>query len=132
MSDLVESVVRQYFLAFERSDVDELVKLFREDAVYTDGPRGTYRGVDEISGELQSQAKAVSSISVEIKALVSNGDTVMVERVDRFETRGKSFQLDVVGVFEVDKDGRIRRFRDYFDLKSLTDRIAAEFASDKK
>jgi limonene-1,2-epoxide hydrolase len=97
-------------------------------AVYTDGTRGVYRGIDAIKAEFQSMVTVVQSLTIEVKTLVANGATVMAERVDTFETQGKSFDLEVVGVFEVDGDGRIKRFRDYYDLKSLTDHVAAAFA----
>ena len=52
----------------------------------------------------------------------------MVERADTFDTQGKSFDLEVVGVFEVDGSGLISRLGDYYDLTSLMDRVAAAFA----
>jgi limonene-1,2-epoxide hydrolase len=128
MSDSAEQVVRQFLAALKRSDIDELVSFFSDDAVYTDGPRGTYRGVDAIRAEIESQVQLVPSLTVEVKNLVATDGTVMVERADTFETQGKSFDLEVVGVFEIDGGGRIKRFRDYYDLNSLMDRVAAAFA----
>ena len=128
MSDSAEQVVRQFLAALKRSEVDELVSFFSDDAVWTDGPRGTYRGVDAIRAEIESQVQLVPSLTVEVKNLVATGDTVMVERADTFETQGKSFDLEVVGVFEIDGTGLIKRLRDYYDLNSLMDRVAAAFA----
>ncbi|MDT5413039.1 MAG: limonene,2-epoxide hydrolase [Mycobacterium sp.] len=128
MGDSAEQVVRQFLAALKQSDVDELVGFFSDDAVWTDGPRGTYRGVDAIRAEIESQVQLVPSLAVEVKNLVANGGTVMVERADTFETQGKSFDLEVVGVFEIDGSGLIKRLRDYYDLASLMDRVAAAFA----
>jgi limonene-1,2-epoxide hydrolase len=128
VSDSAEQVIRQFLAALKRSDVDELVSFFSDDAVWTDGPRGTYRGVDAIRAEIESQVQLVPSLTVEVKNLVATGGTVMVERVDTFETQGKSFDLEVVGVFEIDGSGLIKRLRDYYDLNSLMDRVAAAFA----
>jgi limonene-1,2-epoxide hydrolase len=44
MSDKAEATIRRFFDAWKRNDPDEIVRFFREDAVYTDGPRGTHRG----------------------------------------------------------------------------------------
>jgi limonene-1,2-epoxide hydrolase len=129
VSEAAEQVVRRFLAALKQSDVDELVGFFSADAVWIDGPRGTYRGVDAIKAEIESQAQVVPSITVEVKNLVASGGTVMVERADIFETQGKSFDLEVVGVFEVDGDGRIARLRDYYDLNSLMDKVTAAFAS---
>ena len=127
MSESAESVIRNYLAALERSDVDELLSYFRDDAVFVDGPRGTHEGIDAIRTELQSIAM-LSSLSVEVKALVANGGTVMTERVDTFEIKGKPFGLEIAAVIEVDGDNRIKRWRDYYDLRSLEDRMAAAFA----
>lgn len=128
MSESAEQVVRDFLAALKRSDVDEVVGFFSPDAVWTDGPRGIYRGVDAIRTEVESQVQLVPSITVDVRNLVASGGTVMVERADIFETQGRSFDLEVVGVFEVDDDGKITRLRDYYDLSSLMDRVAAAFA----
>ena len=65
------------------------------------------------------------STSIDIKKLVASGGTVMVERVDNFKLGGKPFDLEVAGVFDVDDNGRIKRWRDYYDLKSLEDRFTS-------
>jgi len=129
VSEAAEQVVRRFLAALKRSDVNELVSFFGADAVWTDGPRGTYRGADAIRAEIEAQVQLVPSITVEVRNLVASGGTVTVERADVFEIQGKSFDLEVVGVFEVDGNGRIVRLRDYYDLNSLMDRIAAAFAS---
>ena len=128
MSDSAESVVRKFHAAWLQSDLDELVSFFSNDAVYTDGPRGTHRGIDAIRAELGAMVKIVPSTAIDIKKLVANGGTVMVERVDSFKIEGRLFDLEVAAVFEVDNDARIRRWRDYYDLKSIADRTAGASA----
>ncbi|MDT5120360.1 MAG: limonene,2-epoxide hydrolase [Mycobacterium sp.] len=68
------------------------------------------------------------SLVVDMKTLVVDGATVFAERIDSFEVQGKWFGLEVVGVFELDGDGKIKRFRDYYDLQSLVDQVTAAFA----
>jgi len=125
MSESAETVVRKYLAAWKRSDLDELVSFISDDAVYTDGPRGVHHGIDAIRAELETMVKVVPSTSVDIKKLVASGGTVMVERVDNFKLGGKPFDLEVAAVFDVDDNGRIKRWRDYYDLKSLEDRITS-------
>jgi limonene-1,2-epoxide hydrolase len=36
-----------------------------------------------------------------------------------------AFDVEVTGVFEVNDDGRITRWRDYYDMRSLEERVAA-------
>ena len=38
MADSAESVVRNFMDTWPRSDIDEIVAFFSDDAVYTDGP----------------------------------------------------------------------------------------------
>ena len=125
MSESAETVVRKFHAAWKRSDLDELVSFISDDAVYTDGPRGVHHGIDAIRAELGTMVKIVPSTSIDIKKLVAEGGTVMVERVDSFKLGGKPFDLEAAAVFDVDDNGRIKRMRDYYDLKSLEDRIAS-------
>jgi limonene-1,2-epoxide hydrolase len=48
-----------------------------------------------------------------------------MERVDRFNLSGKPFSMEMMAAFEIDQDGRITRYRECFDLKSITDQIEA-------
>ncbi len=101
MSDSAETVVRNFLAAWKRSDLDELVSFISDDAVYTDGPRGTHRGFDAIKAELQSMVKMVPSTVIDVETLVANGNTVITERIDNFD----------------------------YDLESMLNRIAAALAS---
>ena len=44
--------------------------------------------------------------------------------VDRFRMGEKWIDLPVMGTFEVDGDGRISLWRDYFDMATFTDQLA--------
>lgn len=132
MGDSAEAVVRNFMATWPRSDADELIGFFSEDAVYTDGPRGTYRGVDAIRAELESTAQMVPSTTADVKNLLASGGTVMVERVDIFEMLGNTFEVEISGVIEVNDDGQITRWRDYYDMRSLEERVAAAMAPEEK
>jgi limonene-1,2-epoxide hydrolase len=72
----------------------------------------------------------VPSTTADVKNLVASGGLVMVERVDIFEVAGKTFDVEITGVFEVSDDGRITRWRDYYDMRSLEERVAAALAAE--
>jgi limonene-1,2-epoxide hydrolase len=127
VSDSAESVVSKFLAAWKRSDPDELVSFFSDDAVWTD-PWGVFRGIDAVRAVLQSAVKIVPSVTVDVKTLVANGGTVMTERVDSFKVQGEPFDLEVAGVFEVDSNGRINRWHEYYDRKSIEDRLASALA----
>ena len=46
----------------------------------------------------------------------------LTERVDVFTLPGKSFELQVMGTFEV-SGGKINAWRDYFDMNQFTSRM---------
>ena len=129
MTHSAESVIRKFLACFPASDVDEVIGFLNDDAVYIDGPRGVHRGIKAVRTELQSQLEMVPNTTVDIKTLAASGGTVLTERVDNCEIAGKSVGMEVVGVFDVDSDGRITRWRDYYDLPTLAEQFTAATAS---
>jgi limonene-1,2-epoxide hydrolase len=128
MSDSADTVVRKFMETWPRADIDEMMAFFSDDAVYTDGPRGTSHGSEAIKAEMLSTLEMVPSTTAHVKNLVASDGLVMVERVDVFDMAGKTFDVEMTGVFEVNDDGRITRWRDYYDMRSLEERVAAAFA----
>ena len=65
-------------------------------------------------------AAGVESVTFATNAIAANGSTVLTERVDTFlYPGGKRIDLPVMGTFEVDGDGKISAWRDYFDLNQF-------------
>jgi limonene-1,2-epoxide hydrolase len=126
VSESPEVVVRTFLAAWTDPNLDELVSTyFAEDSVYINGPFGAFRGEEAIKAHLQAQIDVVGWESIDIKSLVANGGTVMMERVDNVSKGGKTFSLEVMAAFEIDADGKIKYWRDSFDRKSVTDQIEA-------
>ena len=129
MRNSAELVVRGFLATFPRSDVDEMMAFFAEDAIYADGARATHRGVEAIREALQATIKVMPSTTTELKNLVAGDAVVMTERVDYFEIAGTQFDSEVVGVFEVNEAGRISRWSSYYDMRSLEERVTAGLAA---
>ena len=55
---------------------------------------------------------------------VVDGNTVLVERLDRHRVGNSWVELPVMGVFVV-VDGRITEWRDYFDMNVFVSQMAA-------
>ena len=127
MSGSPESVVRGFLAAWEdMPKLNRILSFFAEDAVWVDGPRGVHRGLDAITSELEAQAAiGFTNFRAEIKSIVTDGGTVMMERVDSLTMDNKPFSMEIMAAFEIDADGRIKRWRDSYDLKSITDQVAA-------
>ena len=58
----------------------------------------------------------------EIINLISDGDLVMAERMDRTVASGKPIDLPCFGIFEM-QNGKIAEWRDYFDMATFTKAI---------
>ena len=126
MRESPESVVRRYLKAWEEPELEDLLSFFTDDAVYVDGPRGTHHGRDAIRTELQSQlAMRFSDVVMDVRAILTDGRTVMMEREDHFIIDGRRFSYGSMAVFEVEQDARISGWREYYDLQSVIDQIAS-------
>src|SRR5262245_26938432 len=121
-----EEVVRDFCQAFSRCDVGELIGFFAEDAIYHNIPLPAVRGKAAIEATLRQFVDPNGSAEFEIKALACTAGTVLTERVDRFVVNGKRVELPVMGAFEVGPDGRIRAWRDYFDMAQFTKQLAPD------
>ena len=119
-----ESVVREFCRAVERLDVAALVEFFTDDAVYHNIPLAPLTGREAISSTLAQFIGPASRAEFEIVALASAGTTVLTERIDRFVIGGKKVALPVMGAFEVTPAGKIRAWRDYFDMQQFTAQMA--------
>jgi limonene-1,2-epoxide hydrolase len=64
----------------------------------------------------------IEGIEFRVINIAADGPVVMTERVDAFKLPDKSFELPVMGAFEV-TDGKISAWRDYFDMNQFTSRM---------
>jgi len=123
MSDSPELVVRNFLAAWADPKPDELGAFFADDAVWVDGPQGTRRGADAIKSELVAQLGVSAGATVDVKLLLTEGRTVMAEYVSNFSVGGNPISSVVMAVFELGTGGRIKQWREAYDLKSVTDQI---------
>jgi limonene-1,2-epoxide hydrolase len=120
-------VVRRFCAAWSANlGAAELAAFFTDDAVYHNIPMAPVTGRDAIKNNITSfirpGAPGIEAIEFHVVNIAANGAVVMTERVDRFTMPNKSFELPVMGIFEV-HDGRIKAWRDYFDLQQFTSRM---------
>ena len=118
MSD-AEAIVNAFMAEFdaEHPDADTLASYFTDDAVYHNMPMAPAEGIDAVKAALAGVAQ-MTSRGWEVLHSAANGDVVLNERVDRFDMGGTEVSVQVCGVFEI-RDGKIARWRDYFDMASF-------------
>jgi len=120
-------VVRRFCAAWS-DDIGaaELAAFFTDNAVYHNIPLTPVIGREAIAKTIGSfirpGAPGIESIEFRVLNIAANGPVVMTERVDVFKLPNKSFELQVMGTFEV-KDGKIKAWRDYFDQNQFTSRM---------
>ena len=120
-------LVRRFCAAWSNNvGVAELAAFFTDDAVYHNSPRAPVTGREAIASNIASfirpGAPGIEAIEFRVINIAANGPVVMTERVDVFKLPDKSFELPVMGTFEV-RDGKITAWRDYFDTNQFTSRM---------
>src|SRR5882757_45360 len=120
-------VVRRFCAAWsDNIGAAELAAFFTDDAVYHNIPLAPVTGREAIANNIASfirpGAPGIEAIQFRLINIAANGPVVMTERVDVFKLPGKSFELPVMGTFEI-RDGKISAWRDYFDVNQFTSRM---------
>jgi limonene-1,2-epoxide hydrolase len=120
-------VVRRFCGAWaDNRSATELAAFFTDDAVYHNIPLTPVIGRQAIAKTIDSfirpGAPGIENIQFRVVNIAANGPVVMTERVDVFKLPNKSFELQVMGTFEV-SDGKIKAWRDYFDQNQFTTRM---------
>jgi limonene-1,2-epoxide hydrolase len=120
-------VVRRFCAAWsENLEAADLAAFFTEDAIYHNIPLEPVVGreaiADMIGAFIRPGAPGIEAIEFRVINIAADGPVVMTERVDVFTLPGKSFELPVMGTFEV-RDGKINAWRDYFDMNQFVSRM---------
>ena len=118
-----ERIIRQFIEAWSRLDPAELASYFAEDGVYHNMPIAPVSGRGNIEEFIRGFISAWSETTWEILNIVSSGDVVIAERIDRTRAGDQSVDLPCVGVFEMEA-GSIKTWRDYFDLATYQRALA--------
>ncbi|HEV3366320.1 MAG TPA: limonene-1,2-epoxide hydrolase family protein [Acidimicrobiales bacterium] len=120
-------VVRRFCAAWsENIEAAELAAFFANDAVYHNIPLEPVTGreaiADTIASFIRPGAPGIEGLEFRVINIAADGPVVMTERVDVFRLRNKSFELPVMGTFEV-REGKINAWRDYFDMNQFASRM---------
>ncbi len=109
-------------------DLDGACALVTDDCEYDNVPIGKQFGPEGIKALLGPLTEGIDEVEWVVHRQLTAGNTVMNERNDRFRKGDRWLDLPVVGVFELDDDGRIKLWRDYFDAATFTEQLTALMA----
>ena len=119
------AIVEEFIRRVVSADLAGAGELVADDVEYDNVPIGKNVGREAMVSFLEAMMQGVDTLEFETHRQTCTGNVVMNERTDRFRIGEASIALPVAGVFEVGDDGRIVLWRDYFDLKSFSDQMAA-------
>jgi limonene-1,2-epoxide hydrolase len=126
MESPIEVVCRFCAAWSDGTGADDLAAFFTEDAVYHNIPLAPVTGREAIANTIATFIRpgppGIEGIEFRVINIAADGPVVMTERVDVFKLPDKSFELPVMGTFEV-SDGKINAWRDYFDMNQFTSRM---------
>jgi limonene-1,2-epoxide hydrolase len=120
-------VVRRFCAAWsDNTATAELAAFFTVDATYHNIPLAPITGreaiADNIASFIRPGAPGIEQIEFRVTNIAADGPVVMTERVDVFKLPDRSFEMPIMGIFEV-TDGKINAWRDYFDMNQFTSRM---------
>ena len=118
-----EQMIREFIAAWSNLDPIELASYFTEDGTYHNIPSGPITGRSNIEQFIAGFSSSWDTTDWEIVSLLADGDLVMVERLDKTVVAGNPVNLPCFGYFQL-LDGKIKVWRDYFDLATYTSALA--------
>ncbi len=118
-----EQIIRAFVAAWSNLDAEELAGYFTEDGTYLNMMLVPVTGRENLIAFIGGFLSNWSETNWEMVNIVSKGDLVVAERVDRTRIGDKHVDLPCVGMFEME-NGKIKVWRDYFDLATYTTAFA--------
>lgn len=110
--------VKAFLDVMMTKDYDKGLALVTGDVEYDNVPIGKVAGPDGIRAVLEPFFAPTVTNEYKVLREVSDGATVVLERLDRHLLADAWVELPVTGIFEV-RDGKIALWRDYFDAPTL-------------
>lgn len=132
MGQKQEAIVREFLAAWGEGervpDARKIVSMFAPDGhweLYVPGGP-VIRGREAIHAEIHRQLGYVSFPHCGIVHMLSTDRMVATERVDFFIRDGKTVRHALMAMFELDADGLITAWREYFDTYDLSRQTGAD------
>lgn len=131
MGEAQEDVVLRLLRLFHSEDIagqlDAVAECLSADATYQPVVplAQVHRGRDAIVEELRAQAARYRNCVCDVQAMASTDSVVFTERTDTVTMLADLQQVvvRVVGVFEVDAQGRVSSWREYWDNAAVAREI---------
>lgn len=109
--------IMDFLGCWHRRDLDGLLGFLAEGAVFQPDPKAEpVQGREAIARLWTGYLKTITSYDATIRLMVADERHVAVERLERLHlTEDRQVTLPIVGIFELDAQGQITAWRDYWD-----------------
>jgi len=113
-------IIKAFIDSWSSKDIDKIMDFFTDDAIYINVPMRPHNiGKKAIRKFTKRFFLVANEVEFIIHHQVENSNgIVMNERTDYLSFNGKQIELPVMGIFEL-SDGKIKAWRDYFDMEKL-------------
>jgi limonene-1,2-epoxide hydrolase len=117
--------VRDFIAKWEARDVDAIVEAFSDDPFYHNMPMEPLTSKAAIRAFIAPFLEPVSRVEWTVHFIAEDvHGVVLTERTDACEFGAQRIALPVMGTFEF-VDGKLSKWRDYFDLREFENQMAA-------
>jgi limonene-1,2-epoxide hydrolase len=113
-SEIVRAFIEE---KVNKKDLHGMLDMMSDDIHYQNMPLRAAIGKAEMVDFMKDMGE-IQDMTLTIKNIAANGRVVFVERSDTWTMNGVTVVEPFVGVFEIDDDGKICRWSNYFDLRS--------------
>lgn len=119
-----EEIVNEFVKRVVAKDLDGACELVSADVEYDNVPMGKNIGSEGIKAFLAPMVDGLDEVQFVVHRQTATGNIVMNERTDRFRIGEKWMDLPVAGIFELNDEGLITLWRDYFDMTTMMNQMA--------
>jgi limonene-1,2-epoxide hydrolase len=116
--------VTEFLSRVQKLDLPWACELLAPDVHYDNVPMAPIDGRDAVRDTLQGFMGSATAVEWRVLRQTETANIVMNERLDRFEINGKWLEIPCAGVWEINAEGLISLWRDYFDLKTFVDQMS--------
>jgi limonene-1,2-epoxide hydrolase len=104
-----------------RPDTGAIAQALGEDVIWQlwlpAGP--TLRGKAAVLADIERQLQFATHMHCSVITMTSNETTVVTERLDTFRSGDRLIEHSLCAVFDLDGEGKITAWREYFDVADL-------------
>jgi limonene-1,2-epoxide hydrolase len=121
-----QETIEQFVDYWNSGDFEAMYAMCSDEIIWHNIPMEPIKGITAMREAVSGFLGPVERCEWEIHSIAANGDTVLTERSDGFVLKsGQKAKLPVMGTFELNADGKIAQWRDYFDLGQFQSEFSA-------